>query len=251
MLSYSAVLVPFSYFFYHHPHKPTGDKQDYLQDLFWRVSLGGRYSFATEGRLAQDIRRVDEILEGTLPKYDYPVDTSADFVSDNGYFSAGRSYIKAILCLLAYQQPKSFDNDALVNLSNHWLKQANSKNYHHFFPKSYLKKKGWDDWDANHVANITMVDDYLNKNKIKAKAPSAYMKSFEKINPNLARTMRTHLINLNRFGVWEDDYDKFFQRRCAAISRELTKRIIHRDVDDQGQEVHTDDYEDDEDLQDE
>jgi len=179
------------------------------------------------------------------------VDTSADFVSDNGYFSAGRSYIKAILCLLAYQQPKSFDNNALVNLSNQWLKQANSKNYHHFFPKAYLRKKGWDDWSANHIANITMVDDYLNKNKIKAKAPSMYMKAFKKSNPNLARTMKSHLINVNSFGVWEDDYDKFFEKRCQEFSRELTKRIIYRDVDDQCQEVHTDDFEDDAEPQDE
>lgn len=243
LLPYAALLVPFAYFFYHHPDRPSGDKQDYLEDLFWRVSLGGRYSFATEGRLAQDIRRVDEILEGELPKYDYPVDTSASFVSENGYFSANRSYVKAILCLLAYKQPKSFDNNALVNLSNHWLKQANSKNYHHFFPRAYLKKNGWGDWNANHIANITMVDDYLNKRKIKDKAPATYMKDFDKINSNLSRTMRSHLIDVNKFGIWENDYDTFFEKRCKAISRELTKRVIHRDVDDSGQEVHTDDFE--------
>ena len=37
---------------------------------------------------------------------------------------------------------------------------------------------------------------------------------------------------------------------CQAISREITKRMIYRDADDQGQEVHTDDYGDDEDLRD-
>jgi len=37
---------------------------------------------------------------------------------------------------------------------------------------------------------------------------------------------------------------------CQAISREITKRTIYRDADDQGQEVHTDDYEDDEELRD-
>jgi hypothetical protein len=116
--------------------------------------------------MAQDIRRVDAILDEKLPSYDYPVDTSADFVRDNGYFSAGRSYVKAIPCLLAYDEPKSFDNNALVRMSNDWLKQANSKNYHHFFPRAYLRRQGYKDWQANHVANITIVDDYLNKRKI-------------------------------------------------------------------------------------
>ncbi len=243
LLPYGALLVPFSYFFYHHPHKPTGDTQRYLQDMFWRVSLGGRYSYSLEAHLAQDIKRIDEILNGNLPDYDYPVDTSAQFVQDNGYFNAGRAYVKAILCLLAHQEPKSFDNNAIVWIDNGWLKQANSKNYHHFFPRAYMKNKGYEDWEANHVANITIVDDYLNKRKIGSRAPATYMKEFKKVNPSLDATMKTHLIDVDRFGIWENDYEKFFWKRCQAISRRLGKRVIHRDVDQQNQEVHTDDYE--------
>lgn len=243
LLPYGALLVPFSYFFYHHPNKPTGETQRYLQDLFWRVSLGGRYSYSLEARLAQDIKRVDEILDGKLPDYDYPVDTSATFVQDNGYFNAGRAYVKAILCLLAHQEPKSFDNNAIVWIDNGWLKQANSKNYHHFFPRAYMKKQGYEDWEANHVANITIVDDYLNKRKIGSKAPATYMKQFEKVNPELEATMKTHLIDVNRFGIWDNDYETFFRKRCQALSRRLGRRVIHRDVDEQNQEIHTDDYE--------
>lgn len=243
LLPYGALLVPFSYFFYNHPEKPTGETQRSLQDLFWRVSLGGRYSYSLEARLAQDIKRVDEILAGKLPDYDYPVDTSAAFVRDNGYFNAGRAYVKAILCILAYNEPKSFDNNAIVWIGNGWLKQVNSKNYHHFFPRAYLKKQGYEDWEVNHVANVTIVDDYLNKRKIGSKAPSIYMSAFRKDNSGLKATMKTHLIDLDRFGIWDNDYDTFFWKRCQAISRRLGKRVIHRDIDQQNQGVHTDDYE--------
>ena len=58
------------------------------------------------------------------------------------------------------------------------------------------------------------------------------------MNPDLDRTMRSHLIRLDFFGVWDDDYDKFIERRCNAISRELTKRIIRQEVDELGQPVH-------------
>ncbi len=243
LLPYGALLVPFSYFFYHHPHKPTGETQRYLQDLFWRVSLGGRYSYSLETRLAQDIKRVDKILGGELPDYDYPVDTSANFVRDNGHFNAGRAYVKVILCLLAHDEPKSFDNNAIVWIDNGWLKQANSKNYHHFFPRAYLKKQGYEDWKANHVANITIVDDYLNKRKIGSKAPAVYMKEFKKVNAGLEATMKTHLIDVERFGIWDNNYETFFWKRCQAISKKLGERVIHRDIDQQHQEVHTDDYE--------
>ena len=64
------------------------------------------------------------------------------------------------------------------------LKQANSKNYHHFFPRAYLTKKGEEKFKINHILNITIVDDFLNKNKIRAKAPSKYMKEFLNDIPN-------------------------------------------------------------------
>jgi hypothetical protein len=50
------------------------------------------------------------------------------------------------------------------------LKIASSKNYHHFFPKAFLKKS--ETGYSNSIVNITLVSADLNKNKIRAKAPS-------------------------------------------------------------------------------
>jgi len=68
LLPYPALIIPFAYFFYKHPDRPTGDRQRLLQDFFWRVSLGGRYSQSLETRVAQDIGRIDLILKGKSPK---------------------------------------------------------------------------------------------------------------------------------------------------------------------------------------
>ncbi|KFI21599.1 DUF262 domain-containing protein [Nitrosococcus oceani] len=244
LLPYNALIVPFSYFFFYHKDKPTGDKQKYLQDFFWRCSLSGRYSSSVESKLAQDIKRIDNILEEKLPIYDWSIDSSKDFIINNGWFSAGRSYIKAILCIYAYHQPKSFIDNSLVNISNYWLKQANSKNYHHFFPKAYLKNQGKEENYINHVLNITIVDDFLNKREIGSKAPSRYMSKFKKINPEIESSMKSHLINdLDDFGVWEDNYDVFFKNRANLLNKEIEKRIIKREVDIKSQPDIQDDYE--------
>ncbi len=236
LLPYNALIVPFAYFFYHHKDKPTGEKQKYLQDFFWRCSLAERYSSSVEGKLAQDVRRIEKILAGELPRYDWAVDTSAEFVKNNGWFSASRSYIKALLCLYAYKQPQSFNDGSLVNISNYWLKQANSKNYHHFFPRAFLKKKGEDEFYINHILNITIVDDFLNKREIAARAPAVYMKTFAKHNKELEATMQTHLIaDLEEFGIWQNDYAKFFEARAKLVSGELSKRLIKHKVDEVGQ----------------
>lgn len=234
LLPYNALIVPFSYFFYHHKDKPTGDKQKYLQDFFWRCSISGRYSSSVESKLAQDIKKIDNILANQLPNYEWSVDTSKDFIIKYGWFNAGKAFIKSILSLYAYHQPKSFNDESIVNISNYWLKQANSKNYHHFFPRAFLRKRQEEEFFINHIANITIVDDFLNKREIRAQAPSKYMKRFLKHNSNLSQTMSTHLItDLDEFGIWEDDYNKFFDCRVNAISKELDKRIIKQDIDKQ------------------
>src|SRR5690606_28889436 len=79
---------------------------------------------------------------------------------------------------------------------------------------------------------ITIVDDFLNKREIGAKAPSRYMKTFRKTNKELGRTMKSNLIDdLDKFGIWTDDYEAFFDARAKAVSSALKKRIIPQDVD--------------------
>lgn len=246
LLPYNALIVPFAYFFYKHPDKPTKDTKKRLEDFFWRCSLSGRYSSGVEGKLAQDIKRIDDILLGKLPSYDWPIDTSPQFIIDNGYFSAGRSYIKAILCIYAYRQPKSFNDNSLVNISNYWLKQANSKNYHHFFPKAFLVKKGVDNFYINHILNITIVDDFLNKREIGAKPPAKYMKDFAEVNHDLCEAMKSHYIDdLEEFGIWSNDYDTFFEARASAISAEIKRRIIVQQIDEKSQAPLVNDIEED------
>ncbi len=232
LLPYSSLIIPFAYFFHHHKKNPSGNRARYLEDFFWRVSLSGRYSVSLEGRVVQDIARIDRILANERPNYDWAVNRSATFIEEEGYFSTSRSFIKALLCLLARKGPRSFDNNVPVRLDNDWLKQANSKNYHHFFPRSVLKKWGVEDYWANHIANITLVDDYLNKRVILAQAPATYIKKFAKENPQLERTLATHMIGKpEQFGILGNDYDTFFEKRCQRMSKELQKLILPDEVD--------------------
>lgn len=233
LLPYPALVIPFAYFFHHHRKNPSGHRAKYLEDFFWRVSLSGRYSQSVESRSMQDVQRMDEILENRRPTYDWAIDVSPEFIEQNGYFSVGRSFIKALLCLLARKRPRSFNTNVPVQLDNDWLKQANSKNYHHFFPRAWLKKRGYDDWRINHIANITLVDDFLNKRVIKAQAPAVYIRQFQRENEQLQRALATHLIGkLEAFGILDNDYELFFRRRCRKLSVELNKLILPADADD-------------------
>ena len=231
LLPYPALIVPFAYFFNQHKGNPTGKTKKMLEDFFWRASLGARYSSGVEGKLAQDVGKIDKIIEGRLPAYEWSVDVSVERLKKPqwGAFATGRSFIKAILCLYAIHKPKSFDNNQDVIIDNSWLKVSTSKNYHHFFPKGFMRKSypNMEYWLYNHILNITIVDDFLNKGKIKAKAPSIYMKSFLRSNEDIEKTMSTHLIgDFDRFGISNDDYMKFLNQRAKKVSKELEKRMI-------------------------
>ena len=232
ILPYNALLVPFSYFYFKHKNNPTGIMKKRLEDFFWRASLGFRYSSGVEGKLVQDIAKIDKIIADELPKYEWAVTVNKEFVRANGWFSTGKSFNKAILCLYAKQKPKSFDNNLDVIIDNSWLKIATSKNYHHFFPKSWLAKNRPDVeyFNVNHIVNITIVDGYLNKNIIKAKSPATYMKSFDSKNEELEETMKTHFIDIYEDGIWDNDYYTFYENRLERITDALNKLIIPQDV---------------------
>lgn len=224
LLPYDALLVPFAYFFYHSKDKPNADQRKYLEEFFWRVSLSFRYSSSTESKLAQDIKRIDQILNGQRPDYSgirVYLDSPQDLIDTN--FSAGNSYCKAILCLLAYQEPKDFQDNGRVILDNSWLKVASSKNYHHFFPKAFLKNKTT--MNSNSLINITFVSDHLNKRKIGAKAPSVYIADFKDENQDINKALNSHFIDLDGFGIENNDYETFLKQRAELIFKDLRARI--------------------------
>ncbi len=139
-------------------------------------------------------------------------------------FSASNAFDKAVLCIMAYADPKKFNDNSKVRLDNSYLSVSTSKNYHHFFPKAYLKRSKNDEY-ANALANMTLVDDYLNKRVIQDKEPKKYISDFQKENLDLEETLKSHFIHLSDFGIFENDYDLFLEKRASLLADEILKRI--------------------------
>lgn len=227
LVPYPAILVSFTYFFHKAKNKkPTNEQVRLLEQYFYWVGLTERYSSSTESKLAEDFNKMDAIQANKNPTYqktELQVDPKR---IEERWFSAGNGYCKAVLCLMAYQQPKSFDTNGVVILDNSNLKIAASRNYHHFFPKGFLSDYQKDK-QPNLIANITLIDGYSNKHKIGKKAPSNYIGAFSKTNPLLADTLHSHLIkDVTAYGIQEDDYPKFIARRSNAIANALNIKLL-------------------------
>lgn len=231
LLPYDALLILFTYYFYKHPERPIGDQQLWLKDFFWRATLTERYSNSVDTKINSDAQRIDMIIDNLQPTFDMPVDLSKDYLKIHGSFTTNSAYIKGMLCLFASLTPLSFIDNNKITIDNGWLKQSNSKNYHHFFPKAFMKKFHPEiDYSlVNHIVNITIVDEFLNKSKIRDRAPSDYIKDFSHVNSNLSQTLNSHLIEYNEnedFGIDSDDYLKFFDKRLKKIIKEIKTKIV-------------------------
>ena len=233
ILPYPAIMVPLAYFFYKHKSSLTGEQERYLQDFFWRSAISERYSVSVNSALEKDIKFIDKILAKNQPYYNDNMDddsikfvSSPEFIIKNGSFNLNSGYIKTILCLYAYCQPKSFKSNALINLDHSNLTQKTSRHYHHFFPKGFMKNKPNSfKNDVDHVLNITLIDAASNIS-YKDHPPSIYTEKFEG-NPKLSETMKTHLIgDLDEFGIRNNDYDKFIQKRAEFVSQELKSKLV-------------------------
>ena len=227
LLPYNALLVPFTYFFIRNNGNPPHPNQGkWLIQYFWWASLSQRFSLSTNSRIEEDLNLIEKILEDTPPSYQgKEVSLSLPDLKE-AEFSTSDAFCKAILCLYAYFEPKSFNSNSIVKIDNSWLQIISSKNYHHFFPRRYLKDVNVPDWFANSILNITFVDDYLNKRIIGARPPSEYMREFTEQNSEIENTMKTHLIDdLDTYGIWNDDYEAFIEHRGRRVLEELNKRL--------------------------
>jgi len=227
LVPYPALLVPMAYYFNKTGNKkPSHEQVRLLEQFFYWAGLTERYASSTESKMSEDFNKMDSIVDGKTPSgYAKSELTITATTIAETWFSAGNAYCKAILCLLAYQQPKSFDTNGLVILDNSNLKIATSRNYHHFFPKAYLASAD-PKHEPNLMANITLIDGYSNKHRIGKKAPSKYTKTFAKDNKDLPATLKSHLIgDLDNFGVSTDEYAAFIDRRSLAISLALNVKL--------------------------
>lgn len=228
LLPYDTLIVPYAYFFLKTGQSPTGQQRKYLEELFWRSSLSLRYSSATESKLAADIKKVDLIIDGQRPPYpEFKLFINSPQDLKETDFSTGNAICKSILCILAYHEPKDFDTNGKVLLDNSYLKIASSKNYHHFFPKAFVRKNGTDADKpyANSIVNITLVSAELNKKKIGAKAPTIYLADFADENSDLSHTLKSHLIDAEHQSLIEDNFSAFLKHRSETLYTEITKRI--------------------------
>lgn len=215
-LPYPTMLIPLSVFFAVPGTKmytaDAGQRRAIIK-WFWRASFSKRYSAGVLKNLNKD---VEEMLTLRNHKNNelgiFPSPIRKEFFVENT-FNTNSVNTKAFILMLAQKMPKSLISGSVVSLQR-VLKDANRNEFHHLYPKSYLKSVGiTNESDINVLANFCFLSKTDNV-QISGSAPSVYKKQLPQDKSELDSVLDSSLVPGNLF---DDDYNEFVKARSEKL----------------------------------
>lgn len=189
-----------------------------LLKWFWKSCFSRRYTSGVTQKHKTDMDNMDKLRANEneiISNFSCEIDRS--FFVDNQFY-LGAVNTKTFILLLASKEPKSFISGSKSDLEA-VLKNASRSEFHHIFPKNFLKNKGESDKAINRLANICILTSADNQ-KIKDKDPKIYKKML--MEEGMDEILTTHLCPLNTF---ELDYSEFINTRVDLLV-DYAKQLI-------------------------
>lgn len=223
--------------FYANNNNPKPWQIKDLSKWFWRNSFSDRYKFNTAGKAQDDIQIINQIIAGDRNAIDKVASNAKPRLFKEQQFARPSSLSKAFILLLGKKQPLNLLSGERIDL-NKSLSTYNYREYHHIFPKDYLKGKGMSPSKINCFANICMLPAYANK-RISSKPPSRYFLHELEGKASLFEDMGIEPISTVVFDnksilksnylpdvkdvYQEDNYETFLDLRADLLYREYVK----------------------------
>jgi hypothetical protein len=215
-------IIPLTFFF-SQVNTPTAEQSRCLKQWFWKTSFSKRYSAQTDQKMDADISFFTEIITGKtagISKYDYTVNASL-LVKQK--FTRNHPYARAFLLLLAQNTPLSLLNGNKIETATA-LSEYNSKEYHHIFPRAYLKKREFPAEKINSLCNFCFLPADANK-KISNKAPSDYFSTMVPA-AKFSDIATSNLMPIKKELYEKNDFDEFLQQRSQLIMQFLDRKLV-------------------------
>lgn len=136
----------------------------------------------------------------------------------------GNALSKLLALTLAYHQPVDLLTGPKIDTSKA-LAWNNSKEFHHFFPRNYLKQRGEKLERINCLANYIMLTSSSNK-AISASPPSKYLRKVAaEANLNLSAWLANNFISQEAYqAALADNFDAFVNLRAQNIHSVIMSR---------------------------
>ena len=222
LLPHLQQIVPLAYF-YNTISTPTGHQITTLKKWFWKTAFSRRYTAQTDDKINADISFMKNLAAGDSSGIgSYSSEITKDMLTKLK-FTKSHPYTRALLLLLAQKAPLNLTNGALIDLGQA-LSGYNRKEYHHIFPRSFLKKRGVSTDKINTLCNFCFLPAGSNK-KISQKQPSDYIFTLV---PNETRKqiLESNIMPLRMEVYSEDSYDEFISMRADLVGQFVDSLVI-------------------------
>lgn len=214
LLPYPSMLVPLAVFF----AEPEGKDVVYdaatyqrLRRWFWRTCFSARYSSQTRKTTIHDIQQA-ELLKNGQPNTFGDIDLKVDETFFKNSFRVGAAATKTFVLLLSNNSPRSLLSGKEIDLDR-VLQSYNRSEFHHTYPRAFLREIGCDEASINMLANFCFLSAAENRN-IGRKRPSMYLKDLGGAEHNIDETLASAFCKAEEFN---DDYDAFLEGRLARL----------------------------------
>ncbi|MBQ3198670.1 MAG: DUF262 domain-containing protein [Alistipes sp.] len=223
ILPYESLLPVLQYYFYKtRKNSISNNHLQLINTWYWTTVFSRRYSSSTLTRMKEDADWICRIVDGNTEERKFAITTSYSELRKINM--KNKSVVKdGVLCILAANCPKDFNNSHIVTLDNTNASRANAKENHHFFPYSRYDDFNITQNDVNSLLNFAFISKILNSS-ISNKLPSEYLSIYSIENANIEQDLKSHFIDATAYSAAkENNFENFVAARGAVILAKINE----------------------------
>lgn len=211
-LPYDNLLVPLSVFFAEEPntqHQMTDNERKEIVRWFWKTCFTRRYNSQPIKNMREDVAEISRLKSGDESKIAHvPFAITSKLFLENS-FRINSVLSKVFALMLAQAGPRSFISGQKLDLGL-VLKEYNRNEFHHIYPRSFLRTSSQDQLDDTCLANISFLS-RTDNNALGGVAPSIYR---SKLPADIQEIEENNFLPPNTFA---DTYEDFAAARAELL----------------------------------
>jgi hypothetical protein len=205
--------------------KPSSAQHAAMRRWFWLTASGDYFKGWNARQMADDRDAVRAFADGAA-EIDASTSTPRDMLWRRSQFRSTNAPSKLLGLLLADADPVDLRTGQRID-TDRALSWQNDKEFHHFFPKAFLKSKGMNTARANVCANLIMLTSVSNI-FISDQPPSVYLKDLCDTDGEdivRSRLVRSLVNDAAYDAARRDDYETFLEIRSRTLHEVLMNLI--------------------------
>lgn len=206
--------------------KPSSSQYDALRRWFWLAASGEYFKGWSEAQMGADLQAINAFARGTTKEIDTGAALPRSALWWRTAFSKRNAPSKLLALLLAYEDPLDLLTGQRIDVGRA-LSWQNDKEFHHFFPRAFLRARGVSAAKANVCGNVILLTSHSNI-WVSDRPPSQYLRDLADIEGEdaLRGRLRTCLVEEEAYqAALRDDYGTFLRVRSEALHRRLMALI--------------------------